>query len=110
MESPKGKVTCPDTQPSGGALGSLASLTRCTPGFLLRLLDSVLQTAQFQEGLARSVQAAERRRQGVGKAGGRSSCISENQEACPVLLGKPPQQGEGEASRLGWKEGSGGQC
>lgn len=47
------------------APGSLASLTRCTPGFLLRLLDFILQTAEFQEGPARFVQAAERRRQEV---------------------------------------------
>lgn len=35
------------------------------PGFLLRLSDFVLQTAEFQGGLARLVQAARRRRQRV---------------------------------------------
>lgn len=38
----------------------------------------------------------------MGKAGGRSSYITEKREARPAVLRKPSQQGEGEASRL-WR-------
>lgn len=50
------------------------------------------------------MQAAEWRKNGNGKDRGRSSCVIEKKEACPAVLRKPSQQGEGEASRL-WGQG-----
>lgn len=53
----------------------------------LGCLDFVLQTAEFKDGLARSVQAAEWRKKGKGR--GRRGCIVGKEEACPAVLRKP---------------------
>lgn len=91
MEAPKGKVTCPVTQPARRTCTQAAWLSRCYAHLasFLRLSDFTLQTTEFKEGLARFVQAAriiKWRKNTQGKSRGKSGRIIETQEAGPAVL------------------------